>query len=132
MEERGVDQSRLGKETNIERSNISEFLSEKHMPSFENFVSLLYYFNCSADYLLGRTDIHTEEPLHPLPPFGERLREVLKIHGVSQSKLIRELPVSASALYNWVSGKSLPTVDSLIRLANYLDCTVDFLIGRVK
>lgn len=132
MEERNIDQYHLSQETKIERSNISEFLSEKHTPSFENFVALLYFFNCSADYLLGRTDIHTEEPLHALPPFHERLRHILKIYNISQSILIKELPISSSALYKWVSGKSLPSIDSLLRLADYLDCTVDYLIGRVK
>lgn len=132
MEERGVDQSTLATAINIERSNISEFLSGKHSPSFEAFVSLLYYFNCSADYLLGLTDIHTEEPLHEIPPFGERLRELLKTQKISQAQLIRELPISSAVPYKWLSGKNFPSMESLVRLAEYLDCSVDYLIGRIR
>ena len=87
MEERGINQSELAKATKIKRSNISEFLTDKHTPSFENFISLLLFFNCSADYLLGLTDIHTEEPLHPIPPFGERLRSILAERSITQAKL---------------------------------------------
>jgi transcriptional regulator with XRE-family HTH domain len=116
----------------VERSNVSEFLSGKHLPSFEAFVSLLYFFNCSADYLLGLTDMHTEEPLHEVPPFGERLRALLKAQKISQAQLIRELPISSAVPYKWLSGKNFPSVESLIRLAEYLDCSVDYLIGRVR
>lgn len=132
MEERGVDQSALATAIQVERSNVSEFLSGKHSPSFEAFVSLLYYFNCSADYLLGLTDIHTEEPLHEVLPFGERLRELLNTQKISQAQLIRELPVSSAVPYKWLSGKNFPSMESLIRLAQYLDCSVDYLIGRVR
>ena len=132
MEERSVDQSTLANAIHIERSNISEFLSGKHSPSFEAFISLLYYFHCSADYLLGLTDIHTEEPLHEVPPFGERLRKLLKEQKISQAQLIRELPVSSAVPYKWLSGKNYPSIESLVRLAEYLDCSVDYLIGRVR
>lgn len=132
MEERSVDQSTLANAIHIERSNISEFLSGKHAPSFEAFVSLLYYFNCSADYLLGLTDIHTEEPLHEVLPFGQRLRALLKAQKISQAQLIRELPVSSAVPYKWLSGKNYPSIESLVRLAEYLDCSVDYLIGRVR
>ena len=132
MEESAIDQSALATAIKVERSNISEFLSGKHLPSFEAFVSLLYFFNCSADYLLGLTDMHTEEPLHEVPPFGERLRALLKAQKISQAQLIRELPISSAVPYKWLSGKNFPSVESLIRLAEYLDCSVDYLIGRVR
>ena len=132
MEERGINQSDLAAATNIERSNISEFLSDKHAPSFENFIALLYFFECSADYLLGLTDIPTEEPLHPIPPFGERLRAILKERKLTQAKLIKDLRLSSSVPYKWLSGQDKPSIDSLIRLAEYFECTVDYLIGRVR
>ena len=132
MDEREIDQSDLASAINVERSNISEFLSGKHSPSFEAFVSLLYYFNCSADYLLGLTDIHTEEKLHEVLPFGERLRALLKKQGISQAQLIRDLPVSSAVPFKWLSGKNYPSMESLIRLAEYLGFSVDYLIGRVR
>ena len=132
MEEQGLTQASLANILNIERSNISEFLSGKHTPSYEVFIGLLYQFNCSADYLLGCQELHTEEILHTVPPFSERLRYVLDFRGISQSKLIKEYHVPPASLYKWVSGKSQPSTDTLIKLANILECSVDFLIGRVR
>lgn len=131
MQEKNISQSDLAKITGINRSNISEFLSEKHTPSYAYFKALLYYFDCSADYLLGLTDIHTEECLHPIPPFSERLRVMLAERKISQMQFIKELPVSASVLYKWLSGKSQPSTDTLVRLATYFECSVDYLIGRI-
>ena len=130
MIEKELSQVALAKLTGIQNTNISDFLAGIHLPSFENFTRLLYAFDCSADYLLGLDDLHTEETLYPLLPFHERLRNLLKSHGISQGKLQRELPLSSSALYGWLSGKRQPALVSLVRLCEYFDCSVDYLIGR--
>ena len=116
--------------TNIKHSNLSEYLSDKHLPSYENLLALLELFNCSADYLLGLDEIHTEEPLHPALPFGVRLRQVMKEQKVSQGKLIKEMKISSSTLFNWLKGNTLQSTDRLIRIATYLDCSIDYLIGK--
>ena len=132
IEERGLTQKEVELATGIKRSNISEFLSETHTPSFKNFVALLYYFNCSADYLLGLVDIPTDQPLHEVPPFGKRLRAILEERGLAQATVMDDLHISTSVMYKWLSGKSEPCTDSLIRLSTYLECSVDYLIGRVR
>lgn len=132
MEEYKLTQSSLANALNIERSNISEFLSDKHTPSFDCFVKMLYFFNCSADYLLGLVELHTEEILHPVPPFKDRLRTMLKERKVTQAQLISGLPVSSAVPYKWLSGINEPSIESLIRLAEFFECSVDYLIGRVR
>ena len=132
MQELEYTQVKLAEITGITNTNISNFLLEYHTPSYKHFVQLLYAFDCSADYLLGLTEIHTEENLNEVPPFSIRLRFILKTYGVSQEKLKRELPVSGSVLYKWTSGKSNPSTESLIRLAEYFGCSVDYLIGRIS
>ena len=132
LEERDLTQSALAKTLDIQRSNVSEFLSDKHTPSFDCFVKMLYFFNCSADYLLGLTELHTEETLHPVPAFKDRLRAMLNERGVTQAELIANLPVSSAVPYKWLTGINEPSIESLIRLAEYFDCSVDYLIGRIK
>ena len=100
------------------------------MPTYESLKKLLIVFNCSADFLLGIDEFPTEETLYPLLPFANRFKDVLAKKNISQERLKRELPVSASVLYKWTSGKNTPSAISLVRLAKYLDCSVDYLIGR--
>jgi transcriptional regulator with XRE-family HTH domain len=132
MTEYNYNQVEVEKITGIMHTNISDFLSGKHLPSFENLVKLIDCFNTSADYFLGLDDIPTTEKLCEILPFNERLRYVLKYFSVSQEKLKKDLFISSSVVYKWVSGKSLPSIESLVKLAEYFDCSVDFLIGRVR
>ena len=132
MEELNLTQAVLAKALGVAPSNVSDFLKEIHSPSFSCFVKMLDFFNCSADYLLGLTDFHTDEPLHTVPPFKDRLRAMLKERNISQAQLIRDLPLSSAVPYKWLSGLNEPSVESLLRLAEYFDCTVDYLIGRVN
>ena len=132
MLEKNINAPQLAKELDISRSNINRFLKDERTPNFACFIKLLYFFNCSADYLLGLTDIHTEEPLHPIPPFGERLRAILKERNISQAQLIEDLQISSAIPYKWLNGIYSPSITSLIRLAEYFECTVDYLIGRVR
>ena len=132
MEENAINELELAVKSGIDNSSISDFLLEKHAPSYNTFVKLLSHFNCSADYLLGLTDIHTDQVLHPVLPFQERLRAVMKEQKITHQKMIETMPVSSSVLYKWVSGKSLPNAETLIRIANFLECSVDYLIGRIR
>ena len=132
LKDEDINQFALAKLTGIHHTNISTYVTAGAEPSYRHFIKLLETMQCSADYALGLTDIDSEESFLPPLPFGARLRELLNQKGISQERLKKELPVSGSILYNWVSGKSLPYPSSLIRLAKYLDCSVDYLLGRLR
>ena len=127
-----ITQTKLEETTGLSQSNISDYINGICTPSYASLIKLLYFFDCSADYLLGRTEIPTEEKLLPVLPFNERLRYILKEKKVSQEQLKRDLSISGSVIYKWLSGKNQPTLSSLIKLADYFDCSVDYLIGRLR
>jgi transcriptional regulator with XRE-family HTH domain len=131
MVEAGYTATVLAEKTGILTTNISEYLSGKHQPNLENFVLLLYAFNCSADYLLGLKELHGDEPLHTVPPFGERLRKILRQRKIPQTRLCKATGISTAAMYYWLNGQRSPSLESLVRIARYLECSVDYLIGRV-
>lgn len=130
VQEAELTQSALAEKTGILNACLSNYMAGKSTPTYKNLTKLLYEFDCSANELLGQTDLQPREKLYPVLPFGERLRAALNEFGVSQEKLKRELPVSGSVVYKWLSGKSEPLADTLVRIATYLDCSVDYLIGR--
>ena len=132
LQQSGKTQVEIAKALNVTKQCVNDYKTGKSVPSIETLYALCKYLDVSSDYLLGLTELHTEDPLHPVPPFDKRLREILTEYNTSQGKLIRELPVSASVLYYWLSGKRQPTIPMLIKLAEYFDCSVDYLIGRIK
>ena len=131
MFERDLNAPALAKQTGIERSTINGLERGAHFPSIKVFVTLLDYFNCSADFLLGIIDNEPNEiTFKPLQPFGEIFRSVLKKNQISQYKIEKDLHLSGDTVYKWLNNISQPNVESLVKISEYLDCSVDFLMGR--
>lgn len=61
---------------------------------------------------------------------ADRIKELLAVEKISQYALAKRTGISQSAISNWLSGKKEPSIDSLWRVADYFDVTVDYLIGR--
>ncbi len=57
----------------------------------------------------------------------KRLREENKI---SQQQLANVLKVSQSTVGMWENGKNKPEFDTLIKIADYFNVSVDFLLGK--
>ena len=134
MSERELNAPALAKELKTDRSSLTRYLSGAHTPNFEIFVKIVEFFRCSADYLLGLTDIPSdEEKLLPVPPFAPQFKKVLGELRVTQYYLVEKTKkFSYNQLQGWLKGNNEPTLPCLIRLAQTLDCSVDYLIGRIK
>ena len=60
----------------------------------------------------------------------QRINELLKSEGLNQSKLANGIGVNQSTVCNWLNGKKEPSLESLWKLADFFDVSVDYLIGR--
>lgn len=131
MEEAEIKAPALAKATGIDASTILTFLRGDGLPYVDTLVTLADYFKCSTDYLLGLTDQLSEEVFKQRPPFPEQLTFLLNHFKVTKYRLEKRTGLSEKTVNRWHNGKTQPTVDSLIRLAKYFDCSVDFVLGRV-
>lgn len=128
---KNVNATDLSKETGVDRSTISGILRMDNAPSMKVFCTFVAYFNCSADYLLGLKDDYPENKRFTprLDGFGERLYAVLKKTGTSQYELTKYEKISGNLLYRWLHDLSQPGVYNLVKLAKYMDVSVDLLLG---
>lgn len=55
---------------------------------------------------------------------------IIKEKGLSASKVSDDTGISTGNISDWKKGRSMPTATKLDILANYLDCSVDYLLGR--
>ena len=62
--------------------------------------------------------------------FPERLNQLRDKRGVSQAAVSKEIGVSRYTIYSYEKGKTEPTLDGLVTLADYFDVTTDYLLGR--
>ncbi len=60
---------------------------------------------------------------------GERLVLVAKQKGISQKELAKNLGVSASTVSDWANGKTEPKGPNLIKAAEIIGVSVDYLAG---
>lgn len=106
--------------------------SNPKLPSTKVLLKLADYFKCSLSFMLGQEECNSlPSPKTELPAFSDRLRELieakeLKFFLMKKSGLKKDFP----SMYNWLSGKYIPNVYNLVRLAKLLDCSVDYLLGR--
>ena len=62
--------------------------------------------------------------------FGNRLRPLLDERNISQAHFADRIGVSRSRMNNYVAQRSEPDYATLIRIANTLDTSIDFLLGK--
>lgn len=61
--------------------------------------------------------------------FSEKLQELRKKKGMTQEELAQTLYVSRTAVSKWESGRGLPSIESLRRIAATFSITVDDLLS---
>lgn len=59
--------------------------------------------------------------------FSGRLKELRKMHNVSQEDLAKLLGVGRSTIANYESGLSEPTIESVKKIAEYFSVSIDYL-----
>ncbi|MBR1421973.1 MAG: helix-turn-helix domain-containing protein [Ruminococcus sp.] len=60
--------------------------------------------------------------------FYERLQHLCKERGTTVSNMLKDLGLSTGSTGNWKKGQ-LPKGDILVRIAEYLDYSIDFLVS---
>lgn len=62
--------------------------------------------------------------------FAKRLRELRLEKMISQRQLAIELCASNQNISDWENGKSETSFDMLVKIADFFDVTIDYLLGR--
>lgn len=61
-----------------------------------------------------------------------RLKELRKKKGLSQLRLATELNTTQNTVSRYETGEREPGIDELIKIADYFNVSVDYLIGRTE
>lgn len=59
------------------------------------------------------------------------LFRIIEEKGNYAKKLSDDIGISTGNISDWKSGRCCPSVNALITIADYLDISVDYLIGRI-
>ena len=128
----GVNAPKLAETLGIGSNTVTRYLQGVGSPSFEIFIKLVEYFNCSADFLLGVEEqpFYTKKFL-PLPEFSKHFRDVMARCNITQYALHKKTGISWNNFHKWLKGERLPNANTLLKLASAMGCSVDVLLGRI-
>ena len=62
--------------------------------------------------------------------FATRLKELRKNKGLTQTALANLFAISNGAVGNWETGLRQPDHDTLTKIADFFDVSIDYLLGR--
>lgn len=60
---------------------------------------------------------------------NEKIKELRKSFGISQTQLATNLGVSKQCVSNWENDNILPSIDMLIKISEFFKVSTDYLLG---
>ena len=130
MFDQQLNPRKFAKILNCAYSSIERYLAGKSYPTVEMTLRLADYFQCTTDFLLVIEPENYAKSFKPCPPFGERLLEICSEHKITRAELQRRTNIAESVMRYWVRGKTQPSIINVIKIAEVLDCSVDYILGR--
>ena len=62
--------------------------------------------------------------------FSELLAELIYEQKMDKKTFANTVGINATCISHYILGKHIPTVEHLIQIADYFNCSTDFLLGR--
>ena len=62
--------------------------------------------------------------------FGEKLRDLRESNKLTQREIAAKLGIKQPSYIRYENGKSEPTLECLVKIADLFDVSVDYLLGR--
>lgn len=129
MNEKGISNKELAEILGVAPNSVGRWKRGARYMRLAQFVAIADYFNCSLDFLAGRSETVIDFIPKKCPPFYEHLRNILTNKNITKYRINTETKIKSSHFVDWKNG-SEPQIYSLIELADYLDISIDFLVGR--
>lgn len=121
----------LGAAIGVHGTNVRAWINGKSLISLENAVKLANFFECRLDYLAGISERDERVVACRLPPFYQNLRKVMEEKNVTRYSLAKKPEMKDVYFTKWAHGAK-PDLITVIKLADYLGVSLDYLVGRTE
>ncbi|MBO5103938.1 MAG: helix-turn-helix transcriptional regulator [Ruminococcus sp.] len=61
---------------------------------------------------------------------AEKIKSICKQKKISINQMLKDCEITKSFIYDLEKRNMSPSCDRIARIANYFDCSVDYLLGR--
>lgn len=114
MKEKGVTQKQLAEQLHMTRQAVSLYMTGHSLPTIDKLLTITDYFDVSADYLIGKTDVRTQ---------GADVNMICEYTGLSEK--------AVETLHDLVSSQSNSSGDELyMAVMIVMVCLLDRIIEK--
>ena len=132
-----MKQEELSQETEIPRSNLSNYESAKNEVMLSTLIKISNVFNISIDVLISiklNDDIYLQkryktQKVKSLTNFANNLKRLRQEKDMFQVELANELGMSKSSISVYEADKSDITLSALLKIINYFNVSIEELVS---
>lgn len=134
-ERKGIKQSELATQLNINKSTYSNYESEKYIIPLKHLIELSDILNVSLDYLFGfsqKTNYqHSKKGINKNIS-GQRLKELRENKKYSQETMARITNNHRTNISGYELGKYLISTSFLYNICQKYNISADYLLGKIN
>lgn len=136
MREEKVSKHALARSAKSERKSISFWLKGEFYPRYDALIRLADSFDVSINYLLGLSDKIAQSDLKKVDLtdchviFISHVKAYMSNNNMTEYGMSKALKIGQTTFKRWFNDGVVPETASLIKVAELLGETVDFLLGR--
>lgn len=130
MQDHELNILQLSKKLNCNNSVISRWLTGFNNPKSYMLIRIADFFDCSIDYLYGRRDDPTFQKAKRNKTFAEQLSMIMGKEKITKYQLAKRCEIQPSTISKWLIHSRIPETETLLKLADVLECSLDYLVGR--
>lgn len=151
----GLTQEELGKKMGVIKQTVSSWENNISEPNSEILLSMASVFDVSVDYLLGndtpenpsKKNINTNKPNNTLEEnffnsffgeknamrdvFAKRVKTAILDIGLTDEDFKNGISFGRERANSFLDGSGEPTANDLIELSQFLDTSIDYLLGQI-
>jgi len=126
--ENNISLKKLSEDLGISLTTLYRWKANQEGIELSNLLALCRYFNCSLDYLVGKSDNNNRPTKIKVENFGKQVRKIMKAKGISSYTLRKDTRYTSAYFGAWDKGSD-PKLSTLIELSDYFRCSLDELVG---
>ncbi|MEG1711411.1 MAG: helix-turn-helix transcriptional regulator [Clostridia bacterium] len=129
MDNNNLSCEKLGDIIGVTKEAVRLWKNGKSNISLTHLIKLADYFHCSIEFLIGRSQTFIDYAPKACDTFYTSLQSVMKEKSITRYNVVKNTKIYDSYFTNW-KNNAVPNILTLVTLADYSDCTIDYLIGR--
>lgn len=127
---KNISQKELGEYLNKSQATIAKYENDAAEMDYSTLRAFCNYADCSIDFILNNDSAASiGDPFSD--SFGSRLYALRRERNLSQREVSTQIHINPHSLSSYERNKSEPSFYILIKLADYFQCSTDYLLGRV-